>query len=59
MTKAFKSTISKIAEDTFNTGQIKFAAQFIQSRKNVSNYLQCTSAYEGYLVAKTVRSSKK
>jgi hypothetical protein len=38
-TKAFKSTISEIAEDTFNTGQNKFAAQFTQLRKNVSNYL--------------------
>ena len=28
MMKAFKSTISKIAEDTFNTSQNKFAAQF-------------------------------
>ena len=55
----FKSAISKIAEDTFNTGQNKFAAQFTQSRKNMSNYLQCTSAYEGYLVAKTVRTGKK
>ena len=58
-TKAFKSAISEIAEDTFNTGQNKFAAQFTQSRKNVSNYLQRTSAYEGYLVAKTVRTGKK
>ena len=37
--KAFKSTISEIAEDTFNTGQNKFATQFTQSRKNVSNYI--------------------
>ncbi len=58
-TKAFKSTISEIAEDTFNTGQNKFAAQFTQSRKNVSNYLQRTSAYKGYLVAETVRTGKK
>ncbi len=29
--------ISEIAEDTFDTGQNKFAAQFTQSRKNVSN----------------------
>ena len=27
-TKGYKSTISKIAMDTFNTGQSKFAAQF-------------------------------
>jgi ATP-dependent Lon protease len=58
-TKAFKSAISEIAEDTFNTGQNKFATQFTQSRKNVSNYLQRTLAYEGYLVAETVRTGKK
>ena len=58
-TKAFKSTISKIAEDTFNTGQKKFATQFTQSRMNVSNYLQRTLAYEGYLVAETVCTGKK
>ena len=58
-TKAFKSAISEIAEDTFNTGQNKFAAQFTQSRKNVLNYLQRTLAYKGYLVDKTVRTGKK
>jgi hypothetical protein len=58
-TKAFKSTISEIAEDTFNTGQNKFPAQFTQSRKNVSNYLQRTLAYKGYLGAETVRTGKK
>ena len=57
--KAFKSAISEIAEDMFNTGQNKFAAQFTQSCKNVSNYLQRTLAYEGYLVAETVRTGKK
>ncbi len=57
--KAFKSAISEIAKDTFNTGQNKFAAQFTQSRKKVSNYLQRTSAYEGYLVAEMVRTGKK
>jgi hypothetical protein len=39
-TKGFKSLVSKIAIDTFNTGQNKFAAQFTQSRKKVANYLQ-------------------
>jgi hypothetical protein len=58
-TKAFKSAICEIAEDMFNTGQNKFTAQFTQSRKNMSNYLQRTLAYKGYLVAKTVRTSKK
>ena len=46
-TKAFKSVISEITEVRFNTGQNKFATQFTQSHKNVSNYLQRTSAYEG------------
>ncbi len=59
MTKGFKSAISKIAQDTFNTGQNKFAAQFTQSCKNVANYLQRTSASKGYLVAEMVRSGRE
>ena len=59
MTKGFKSMISETAQDTFSTGQNKFAAQLTQSRKNVANYLQRTSASEGYLVAETVRSGKE
>jgi hypothetical protein len=55
-TKGFKSAISEIAQDNFNTGQNKFAVQFMQLRKNVANYLQRTSASKGYLVAKTVRT---
>jgi hypothetical protein len=58
-TKGYKSAISEIATDTFNTGQNKFAAQFTQSRKNVVNYLQRTSANDGYLVAKTVRTGRE
>ena len=58
-TKGFKSAISKIAQDTFNTGQNKFAAQFTQPHKNMANYLQCTSASEGYLVAETVRTGRE
>jgi hypothetical protein len=42
-TKAFKLTIVEIANNTFNTGQNKFVAQFTQSRKNAVNYLQRTS----------------
>jgi hypothetical protein len=57
--KGFKSTISKMAQDTFNTGQNKFAMQFTQSQKNVANYLQLMSASEGYLVAKRVRTGKE
>ena len=45
--------------NTFNTGQNRFLAQFTQSRKNVANYLQQTTANEGYLVAKTVRIGKE
>ena len=44
--------------DTFKTGQNRFAAQFMQSRKNVANYLQCMVLDEGYLVAETVRTGK-
>ena len=58
-TKGYKSAISKIATDTFNTRQNKFAAQFTQSRKNVANYLQRTSASKGYLVAETVKSGRE
>jgi hypothetical protein len=58
-TKGYKSAIAEIAQDTFNTGQNKFAAQFMQSRKNVANYLQHTSASKGYLVAETVRTGKE
>ncbi len=56
--KGFKSVISKIANDTFNTGQNQFMAQFTQSRKNVVNYLQRMASDEGYLVAETMRMGK-
>ena len=58
-TKGCKSAISEIATDTFNMGQNKFAAQFTQSRKNVANYLQRTSANEGYLVAEMARTGRQ
>jgi hypothetical protein len=48
------SEIREIMMDTFNTGKNKFAAQVTQSQKNMVNYLQRTSAYEGQLVAETV-----
>ncbi len=51
--------ITEITTDRFNTGQNKFAAQFTQLRKNVSNYLQQTTAGKGYLIAKTVRRGKE
>jgi hypothetical protein len=57
--KGFKSAILEIAHDTFITGQNKFAAQFTQLQKKDANYLQCTAALEGYMVAKTVHTSKK
>ena len=56
--KGFKSAISEIANDTFNTGQKRFTAQFTQSRKNVANYLQRMASDEGYLVAETMRTGK-
>jgi hypothetical protein len=57
--KLHKLAISEIANDTFNTGHIKFVAQFTESRKNVANYLQRSLAAEGYLVAETVQTGKK
>jgi hypothetical protein len=57
--KPYKSMINKIAHDTFNRGHNKFAGQFLQSRKNVANYLQRSSAAEGYLVAERVRTGQK
>jgi hypothetical protein len=57
--KGFKSPISKIAHDTFNMGQNKFATQCTQLQKNVANYLQRTAASKGYLVAETVRTGRK
>jgi hypothetical protein len=58
-TKGFKSSISKIVTNTFNTGHNKFAAQFTQLHKNIANYLQRTSACEGYLVAEMVRTGRE
>ena len=52
LTKGYKSAISKIRMDAF-------AVQFTQSRTNVPNYLQRTSANEGYLVAETVRTGRE
>jgi hypothetical protein len=57
--KGFKFKILEITHNTFNTSQNKFVAQSTQSQKNVANYLQCTVASEGYLVAETVRTGKK
>jgi hypothetical protein len=56
--KGFNSSISEIANDTFNNGKNNFSAQFTQSKKDVANYLQCTAAKEGYLVAEMVRTGK-
>jgi hypothetical protein len=52
-------TIGEIANNTFNTGHNKFAAQFTQSKRNMANYLQQTSAAEGYLVAEMVQIGKE
>jgi hypothetical protein len=40
-------------------GANKYAVQFMQSREEVANYLQRTSAEEGYLVAETVQTGKQ
>jgi hypothetical protein len=59
-TKGYKSLITEITHNTFNTGQNKFTAKFTQSCKNmVNNYLQRMSAAEGCLVAETFRTGKK
>jgi hypothetical protein len=52
--KSHKLAISEIANNTFDTGHDKFMAQFIESQKNIANYLQRSLAAEGYLVADTV-----
>ncbi len=46
-------------QDTFNTRQNKFVAQFTQLQKNIANYLQRTLASKGYLVAKMMRTRKE
>jgi hypothetical protein len=51
--------ISEIANDTFNTGHNKFMAQFTELRKIIANYLQRSSAAEGYLVVEMVQMGKK
>ena len=51
--------ITEIANDTFNTGESKFAAQFNQSRDNVARYLQRQCGMdEGYRVALTVKTGQ-
>ncbi len=40
-------------------GQNKFAAQFTQSRKNITNYIQRMASSEGYLVAERVRIGRQ
>ncbi len=52
--KPHKLAISEITNDTFNTGHNKFAGQFTELQKNIANYLQRSSAAEGYMVAETV-----
>ena len=56
VSKAFKSPIVDITSDTFNTGKIKFAYQFTQSRENIASYVQHSVGKEAYLVAQTIRT---
>ena len=58
-TKPYKPALSEIAQDTFNTGHNKFAAQFTQLQKNIANHLQRILVAKGYLVAQTVRTRKQ
>jgi hypothetical protein len=57
--KSYKSAIAEIAQDTFNTGHNKFAAQFTQLQKNIANHLQRILVAKGYLVAQTVQTGKQ
>jgi hypothetical protein len=59
LSKAFWLSTSGIKKWTFNTGQNKFAAQFTLSCKEVANYIQCTLADKGYLVAETIRTREE
>ena len=54
--KAFKSPITEITSDTFNTGQRKFADQFNQSREKIASYVQHSVGKEAYLVAQKIRT---
>jgi hypothetical protein len=57
--KPFLLTTVGIEKWTFNTGQNKYAAQFLLHREEVANYIQRTLADEGYLVAQRIRSGTK
>ena len=59
MSKAYKSAISEIGEQTFNTGHNKYAAQFTWSREEIKNYVQRALTDKGYLVAETIRTGKE
>ena len=53
--KIYKSPITEIAYDTFNTGASKHAALFTKSRKNTANYTHRISLDEGFLVVQVIR----
>jgi hypothetical protein len=54
LVKPYKSLITEIAQDTFNSCHSKFAKQLMELRKNIANHLQHFSVGEGYLVAAMV-----
>jgi hypothetical protein len=54
--KIYKSPITEIAYDKFNTVVSKHAALFTKSRKNIANYIQRSSLDEGFLVAQVIRT---
>ena len=53
--KAYESPIVEIKNYTFNSGENKFATQFMESHERVANYLQQSGLKESHLVAETVQ----
>ena len=53
------SVIAEIAQDTFNMGHNKFAAQFMHLCKNIVNCLQRSLVAKGYLAAQMVQTRKQ
>ena len=48
------SPIVEVCDNTFNTGESKYAAQFNQSKVNIARYLQRQYPDKGYGVSQTV-----
>ena len=54
--KIYKSPITDIEYDTFNTGASKHAALFTKSRKNIANFIQRDTMPESFLIAQVIRT---